>query len=471
MAHAYSDGGGIRGYSSLIILRELMRHVRDVETRNIPEEGKKTHSSYDPDEYIPCIRNCHDEDDSTDTAESNRECGECCRYIPAHYFDYIGGTSTGGLIAIMLGRLRMSVQDCMEEYERLSGDIFGHPRLASIRGPIPYWRDKYDGEKIQRAVEDVIKRRMSPEERTAGAGSFNCPRGLCRTVVFAYASKISNDVSEYSSNGEGQQAVDSEDAAPYIFRSYDHWASNPPAIYERNPGYAHNVAIWEAARATTAAPLYFDPIKIGNRKFGDGGFGSNNPAEEMATEVASMHGHDFSCMSVLLSIGTGDMPPIIRIAREDGWLKKYGTYLNAAKKLASDARAVHQRLDSLKKCINPGLPYYRFNVPSRSGLDKIKLDEWKGPKWYWRPSRKRTLDKIREATEAYCGRDEVRAQLMEVAEKMVKHRSTRKTHDLWPLVSRGEQYSVKEDEMEDWLEKGLYPPKPRPNRTGVTNGV
>lgn len=180
-AHPCTDGGGIRGFSSLIILRELMQHVRDVETRHLSEEDKKMHSSYDPDEYIPCIRNCHDEDNSTDNAEGSKECGECCRYIPAHYFDYIGGTSTGGLIAIMLGRLRMSVQDCMEEYERLSGDIFGHPRLASVRGPIPYWRDKYDGEKIQRAVEDVIKRRMSPEERIAGAGSFNSPRGLCRT--------------------------------------------------------------------------------------------------------------------------------------------------------------------------------------------------------------------------------------------------------------------------------------------------
>lgn len=37
--------------------------------------------------------------------------------------------------------------------------------------------------------------------------------------------------------------------------------------------------IWEAARATSAAPSFFDPIKIGGfgEAFGDEGTGANNP--------------------------------------------------------------------------------------------------------------------------------------------------------------------------------------------------
>jgi patatin-like phospholipase/acyl hydrolase len=40
------------------------------------------------------------------------------------YFDMICGTSTGGLIAIMLGRLHMTVDECIDEYKKLSARIF-----------------------------------------------------------------------------------------------------------------------------------------------------------------------------------------------------------------------------------------------------------------------------------------------------------------------------------------------------------
>ena len=59
------DGGGVRGLSSLLILREIMEEI-----------GRRTKAA----------------------AETP---------LPCEYFDLIGGTSTGGLIAIMLGRLGM----------------------------------------------------------------------------------------------------------------------------------------------------------------------------------------------------------------------------------------------------------------------------------------------------------------------------------------------------------------------------
>jgi Patatin-like phospholipase len=58
------DGGGVRGLSSLLILREVMEEI-----------GRRSGAANTP--------------------------------LPCQYFDLIGGTSTGGLIAIMLGRLRM----------------------------------------------------------------------------------------------------------------------------------------------------------------------------------------------------------------------------------------------------------------------------------------------------------------------------------------------------------------------------
>jgi patatin-like phospholipase/acyl hydrolase len=65
------DGGGVRGLSSLLIVRSLMHEVQ----RILVDNGQAKTGDKLP--------------------------------IPCQYFDLICGTSTGGLIAIMLGRLRM----------------------------------------------------------------------------------------------------------------------------------------------------------------------------------------------------------------------------------------------------------------------------------------------------------------------------------------------------------------------------
>ncbi|RKL23426.1 hypothetical protein BFJ72_g14493 [Fusarium proliferatum] len=71
------DGGGVRGLSSLMILQNLM-------------------STIDPDAPPK----------------------------PCDYFDMIAGTSSGGLIAIVLGRLRMTVDECIDAYTSLSNKVF-----------------------------------------------------------------------------------------------------------------------------------------------------------------------------------------------------------------------------------------------------------------------------------------------------------------------------------------------------------
>ncbi|XTI93327.1 hypothetical protein V2W45_1215471, partial [Cenococcum geophilum] len=71
---------------------------------------------------------------------------------PCHYFDYIFGTSTGGLNAIMLGRLRMSVDECIEKYPEMAKNIFGKSRM-SLKGLI---NDKYDHNNLQREIQKIV---------------------------------------------------------------------------------------------------------------------------------------------------------------------------------------------------------------------------------------------------------------------------------------------------------------------------
>jgi patatin-like phospholipase/acyl hydrolase len=47
---------------------------------------------------------------------------------PHEYFDLIGGTSTGGLVALMLGRFGMDIESAIKKYEELGSITFGRDR-------------------------------------------------------------------------------------------------------------------------------------------------------------------------------------------------------------------------------------------------------------------------------------------------------------------------------------------------------
>jgi hypothetical protein len=150
------DGGGVRGLSSLLILRELMERLA-------ARIGITKLSS---------IR-------------------------PCDYFDLIIGTGTGGISALFLGRLRMTATDAIEEYVRMADTAF---KLSPIR----LWRfwgsnAPLDGNVLGRAVGDIVQESLHDREARLEDTSENT--ALCRTAVLA------------STNA-------STDTPPYVFRSY-----------------------------------------------------------------------------------------------------------------------------------------------------------------------------------------------------------------------------------------------------------
>lgn len=73
---------------------------------------------------------------------------------PCDYFDLIAGTGTGGLIAIMLGRLRLDLETCMEVYVRMTRKVFETDK--TIIG-IPYKTTLFKASKLEEAIRECVK--------------------------------------------------------------------------------------------------------------------------------------------------------------------------------------------------------------------------------------------------------------------------------------------------------------------------
>lgn len=161
-----------------------------------------------------------------------------------------------------------------------------------------------------------------------------------------------------------------------MFRTYKHLrkGANPTErLLDRNPGLAHDVPIYQVALATSAAPTYFKPAKIGDLEYLDGGFGANNPCVEIYDEVRKMNNNSESCIHIIVSIGTGKNNELARFGGEG--VSRYWNYLNFAKKWASESETTHLSMMRKKEHSATKFNYFRLNV--EEGLGPMKLDEWK----------------------------------------------------------------------------------------------
>lgn len=73
---------------------------------------------------------------------------------PADHFDLICGTGTGGLIAIMLGRLRLDLETCKEVYVRMTRKVFETDK--TIVG-IPYRSTLFKASKLEEAIRECVR--------------------------------------------------------------------------------------------------------------------------------------------------------------------------------------------------------------------------------------------------------------------------------------------------------------------------
>lgn len=142
---------------------------------------------------------------------------------------------------------------------------------------------------------------------------------------------------------------------------------------DKNPGY--NCTIWEAGRATSAAPTFFKRICIGSpgmqEEFIDAGIGCNNPVQYLVQEAQREFGpeKDVAC---IVSIGTGK--PKVAGFKAPGRFQRLLPLdlINVLKAITTDSETVASMMQTRYQHCD-GL-YHRLNV--ERGLEEVSLEEW-----------------------------------------------------------------------------------------------
>jgi patatin-like phospholipase/acyl hydrolase len=200
----------------------------------------------------------------------------------AEMFDLIAGTSTGGILASALGRRgddgrpMYSAEELSELYISEGPKIFHRSLVKTVTSAGGLIDERYDDEGLNAALASYL-------------GDDRLKDVLADVFLTAY---------------------DIHDRFAFFFRS---------VRARSNEEYDFSLA--EAARATAAAPTYFEPVEVtdaaGARTYPliDGGVYAVNPAMCAYAEVAA-EGHE---LEVLASLGTGAQTKPYEFDDVKGW--------------------------------------------------------------------------------------------------------------------------------------------------------
>ncbi|KAI0912099.1 hypothetical protein F4823DRAFT_583249 [Ustulina deusta] len=371
-----------------------MRVIRDFETA---EDGT-TRSSFHPCEKpndVSHLSNLNNLDNPT----------EYTPFLPCHYFDYIGGTSTGALIAILLSVFRMTVEDCLKEVV-LATRLHDQPVITKrfmFRSYTPY--DDWKRERAQSSVNLYLR---NPNEGM---------RVLLLKVALAGT------------------------AAPFYFGHYQTFLSTSQAEAATRVATRNGTNLSRAATGWMRRENHLPEGKSAY-KFEDAGFSTaNNPCLELKREIQYHHGEN---TPVLVSIGTA-RPKEEFVGESAAALIKRGLHQ------LGNPEEVHETLESDR--YNGNYSYYRLN--DEDGI-RIEMDEWKPKK-----VGTETIARMRTEFQRWLQKDGVEDKFRECAEHLVRLRRVRMTTPRWERFALGQYFvcqvrNCPKDRDNQWLDRADF---------------
>ncbi|KAL4980012.1 serine hydroxymethyltransferase-domain-containing protein [Aspergillus desertorum] len=395
------DGGGVRGYSMLILLQELMHRIY------VEIEGKPPRRDQIPK--------------------------------PCDYFDLIAGTGTGGLIALMLGRLRLDLETCKDVYVRMTRRVFETDKTFA---GIPFRSTLFKASKLEEAIRECVREHTiyetegndstSPTSPTYAPFS---PNFSTTSIPQRSGSRASQSTTHSGINNRSSAFINglrwgNPDALLYDNRE-NRTKTAVTAVYRGTPKNGNSVllrsydsrkepapeqycTIWQAGRATSATGLAFKPIQIGQHYFIDEGAGTYNPAPEVLDEAAvnEWPGRE---IGVFISVGTGKRPPDTNNRQHEWWENFFGdalgTFAEARRRLISKIEGcedIHHAMlrEHLPKRGVSKDNYYRLNV--EVGVGEFGMNEW------------HRLADISTNTRRYLSRPDVKKMILDASVKFAK---------------------------------------------------
>jgi hypothetical protein len=171
----------------------------------------------------------------------------------ADYFDFVGGTSTGAILATCLA-LGMPVAQIRDIAVAAVRDMFSKAGFGRR-----FWY-KYDDEHIASRLREVFRGFLTDDDRQAGHTDITLGTPALRTLLLVVMRNATTD-------------------SPWPVSNNPRAKFNDPTRPDCNLG----IPLWQLVRASTAAPTFFPPeeVQLGPERFlfVDGGVTPyNNPA-------------------------------------------------------------------------------------------------------------------------------------------------------------------------------------------------
>ncbi|KAK8976495.1 hypothetical protein V6N11_001638 [Hibiscus sabdariffa] len=299
-------------------------------------------------------------------------------------FDLICGTSTGGIFASALGIKLMSADQLEEIYRNMGKVVFSEPVPKNNEGAS--WRNKLDR----------LYKNSSRSFRVVAKGSKHDAEKLERLLQDMCADEDGDDLLiETAVKNIPKVCLVSTlasvtPAQPFVFRNYQYPVGTPEVplatsessgtTMPGSPATGTQVGckrsafvgsckhlLWQAIRASCAAPYYLDDFSDGVYRWLDGALLANNPTIFSIREAQLLW--PGTKIDSIVSIGSGSLPTK---ARKGGW-----RYLDAGQVLIESACSVDHAEEALRTLLpmHPEIHYFRFNpVDERCGMELDETD-------------------------------------------------------------------------------------------------